>query len=229
MYVVYEVYRKDNPSHNYIGKTSKKRIDEGYMGSGDAIKQAINKYGKNSFEVKILYENISEYKTYNKEKEIIEEISPYYNISKGGRGVFSGRKHTEETKIKMSLAHKNNTNATGWQKKITDDKMKERRKKVREKMCGRQHTEETKQKMSAAANKYKKPCVIDGVYYESIKEAARKLNKSKATIKLWSVDGKSVSSYECDKCNYKTDNKQSYAAHRSHCNKKHKVVNVYSR
>ena len=35
--------------------------------------------------------------------------------------------------------------------------------------------------------------------------------------------------YECDKCDYKTDKKQSYCAHRSHCNTKREKVEAWNK
>lgn len=69
----------------YVGK-KKGNFDERYYGSGIILLNALNKYGKENFETKVL-EYCDNQEILN-EKEIyyISEINPEYNISKGGDG-----------------------------------------------------------------------------------------------------------------------------------------------
>ena len=108
MFVVYEVYKIDEPEKNYIGKTSKDKVKNGYLGSGTIIRNAIKQHGRELFDIKILVEVEDENEVYKLEEKLIEERNPHYNISPGGRGtgsgekcVWYGRKHTEETIEKM--------------------------------------------------------------------------------------------------------------------------------
>lgn len=96
----------------YIGKDVTNR--KYYLGSGKALKLAINKYGKHNFKKEILG-------TVNTKQEL-EELEIYYinyynacnselfyNIAKGGLGGgANGRVLSNETKAKMSASAKRN-------------------------------------------------------------------------------------------------------------------------
>ena len=90
-FIVYDTYKKDFPTHNYIGKTHTGRNT--YMGSGDMLKIAIKKYGKYAFARKTLAEFANEDDAYEYEAKMVEEMKPYYNIAAGGRGLGSGESH----------------------------------------------------------------------------------------------------------------------------------------
>ena len=184
----YSVYMHKNKSNNkvYIGITCQKPITrrwkngDGYLKSPFFYK-AIKKYGWDNFEHSILYENISKEVAEEKEKELIEKYKSNdrihgYNIQSGG-GVrnlseltkyklkikSTGRKHSEETKKKMSLSH------IGKQKCL-----------------GYRHTEETKEKhrqlMLGKKNPRSKTIIqydLDGKFiktYETMQQAVEELN-----------------------------------------------------
>ena len=73
----------------YIGAHATHNIDDGYLGTGNAIKRAIKKYGKSSFTREILFYCSSEEEMYNKESEIVNEEfvqrTDTYNLIPGGR------------------------------------------------------------------------------------------------------------------------------------------------
>ena len=83
-FCVYETYKVPWPLHNYIGKTSVDKINNGYMGSGVLINKAINKHGVKNFHTKILEEFENEDDAYNAEVNYISLKNPYYNIHPGG-------------------------------------------------------------------------------------------------------------------------------------------------
>jgi len=93
----------------YIGKACGRNITRAYFGSGTYLRRAINKYGKNNFH-RIIID-----KADNREEQNLKEqfwISFYrdkfcdmYNIAPGGEGTGAGR-HSEQTKRKISAAHK---------------------------------------------------------------------------------------------------------------------------
>lgn len=83
-FCVYETYKVPWPLHNYIGKTSVDKINNGYMGSGVLINRAINKHGVKNFHTKILEEFENEDDAYNAEVNYISLKKPYYNIHPGG-------------------------------------------------------------------------------------------------------------------------------------------------
>lgn len=144
----------------YIGIDTKNRPN--YYGSGIAIKRAIKKYGKNSFNKEIIEkcDNIDQLN----EREIYW-ISIYnscdqkigYNIAKGGKNVMLNRKHSKKSKKKMSIAKKGLDN--GWK--------------------NRKHSEESKKKMSLSQKKFFK--TINGL--KRIQEMVKTNKKTKGKYK----------------------------------------------
>ena len=113
------IYKTTNLINNkiYIGqKKSDKFLGESYLGSGKILKEAIEKYGENNFNV-VLLESIDDV-SFMDEREIywidyFKSTDPNigYNLSEGGRvnrtlkGTNSpnyGKKRSEETKLKIS-------------------------------------------------------------------------------------------------------------------------------
>ena len=110
---IYEVTNKVN-NKKYIGRHKSSELDESYLGSGKLIKQAIEKYGKENFSIKILEECDSMEKLNLQEKYWISfynavDSNEYYNIAKGGYSGSSGWHHTEESKLKISNKIKGKT------------------------------------------------------------------------------------------------------------------------
>lgn len=77
----------------YYGVHSTKDLNDGYLGSGSAIKSAIKKYGKQNFSREILEQFSSKEEMYEYEKMFIDESvvmdKSTYNQTIGGRGGFS--------------------------------------------------------------------------------------------------------------------------------------------
>lgn len=107
----------------YVGQHLATEFDKSYKGSGNAIKAAFNKYGWNNFKCEIIcWCSTQEELNYREECEIVfhSTFSPNgYNLKHGGaRGklrqetieklsiINKGRKDTEETKRKKSIALK---------------------------------------------------------------------------------------------------------------------------
>lgn len=140
----------------YIGMHSTNNLDDGYLGSGNRLRLAIRKHGKENFKREIIMFCDSRKELRGKEEEIVslDEIAKKncMNMVVGGEGglatanhtkkwlfekwkepeyrrlrskeasermkknhqlgkmrydTFSGKKHSDETKIKMSNSHKN--------------------------------------------------------------------------------------------------------------------------
>ena len=164
MYIVYKTTNLVNGKF-YIGKHKQSTKDfDGYLGSGNIIKSAIKKYGKDAFVRETLATFTCEKECYKFEKKVLAEhwTSNYcYNLESGGRGGKSVSEqskkrmslsalkrgsngpHTDETKRKMSENH-NSPGMTGRKHS------KETKRKMREKAMGRKHTAETRAKMSAS-------------------------------------------------------------------------------
>lgn len=96
----------------YIGKHRSEIFDEGYKGSGILIQRALNKYGFDNFECKILCECCDDKELNEQEKYYISlfnavEDENFYNIAPGGQGgdLNSGRVFSEEHNRKISIAN----------------------------------------------------------------------------------------------------------------------------
>ena len=91
----YTIYRITNriSGKQYIGKHQTEDLDDGYMGSGKRITQAIAKYGIESFKKEILYVLSTEQEMNAKEAELVTEEfclrEDTYNLCVGGGGGFT--------------------------------------------------------------------------------------------------------------------------------------------
>lgn len=118
----------------YIGQDSKNNPN--YLGSGDLLKRAILKYGKDNFIKEILCYCNTQKDLDDKEVYYINDFQSFnkgigYNIAIGGRGgTMTNRKHSEKTKLNMSKSHKgkvfsdkhkNNIGKSKKGKKLTDN------------------------------------------------------------------------------------------------------------
>ena len=109
------VYRTTNKINGkiYIGKHSTEDLDDGYLGSGTMIRQAVKKYGKENFHREILFAFDDEKDAMQKEAELVStefvrKDSNYNRIEGGGgcgigeaHGMY-GKTHSDETKKIMS-------------------------------------------------------------------------------------------------------------------------------
>jgi hypothetical protein len=95
-------------SRYYIGVHETENLDDGYMGSGKVIKQAIKKYGIENFKKDILETFGTAEEMYKREEEVISDSfllnENTYNLKRGGKGGWE--KHSEQTKQHISLKRK---------------------------------------------------------------------------------------------------------------------------
>ena len=104
------IYKTTNLINNKIYIGQDKNNDPNYLGSGDLIKRAIKKYGRENFlkEILCICNTIDELN--DKERFYINKYSSInkkigYNIAVGGtNGVMLNRMHSNETKIKMRMS-----------------------------------------------------------------------------------------------------------------------------
>ncbi len=183
-YLLYEITNLVN-GKTYIGQHTTKNVDDGYMGSGMAIKAAIKKYGKENFKKEILLYAKNEVALNFFEKALVTlefiELDTNYNLREGG----GNNKFSEEVKKKLSAARRGVKRSLETRAKISAyqkgrKKSPETRAKIsiarkgikfsletRAKMSalakisparkGKRHSAETKAKMSAAHKGKKKP------------------------------------------------------------------------
>lgn len=148
-YVVYKTINLLNNEY-YIGvhKITDLEKDK-YLGSGLRILRSIKKYGRKNFKRMTLYTFNEEHLAYEKEYELIDLKDPLcLNLMIGGLGGanFLGRKHTEETKKKLSeIGKKINTKMNPISKE-----------KILQFNTGRIFSQESKNKISNSLKEYHK-------------------------------------------------------------------------
>ena len=91
-YYLYKITNKLNGMY-YIGVHQTKNLNDGYMGSGTLIQEAIEKYGSENFEKEILEFFNNSKDMYSREKEIVNNEfinnNQTYNMIVGGYGLTS--------------------------------------------------------------------------------------------------------------------------------------------
>lgn len=106
-FIVYETVNKKNHKR-YIGVHKCEDYDDFYLGSGNLIKQAIQKYGKDNFYRHILFVFDNAQDAFAKEAELVNDevitSDKYYNLALGGIGNTSGIK-TDNLLSKSVICH----------------------------------------------------------------------------------------------------------------------------
>ena len=134
------VYLTTNLINNkqYVGQTNGNRSN--YLGGGILLRNAINKYGRESFKKTVLVKCSSQEELDKQEIFWIKKLNTLnpkgYNIALGGNG---RGMHSNETRKKMSI------NNIGFKGRQHSEESKEQ---IRLKSIGRKHSKETRQKMS---------------------------------------------------------------------------------
>ena len=94
-YIIYKITNNINGRY-YIGRHATSNLDDGYMGSGIGILNAIKKYGVQNFTKEIIATTDSSEKLWELEKEIVNETvvkDPLsYNMAYGGKHYLHGLK-----------------------------------------------------------------------------------------------------------------------------------------
>lgn len=179
--VVYKITNKINGKF-YIGQTTQNlviRWKKHIHGKTKctAISNAIQKYGKENFEIKVLAQCNSIEEMNHRESyyiKLFNTLAPNgYNLRSGGNNSL----HSESTKIKLSKCHSGDK-AFWFGKKGKNNpnfglkRSEENKKRISNTLKGRKQTEEHRQK---ATNKRKKSIICNetGYIYPSIKDAAK--------------------------------------------------------
>lgn len=134
----------------YIGVHSTYDVEDGYFGSGIALKKAIKKYGIQAFSREVLFFCLNECDAYEIESKIVDKSfinrKNTYNQCLGGRGgdvaMKKGKPLSEETKIKMSIAQK------GIKKNLSEESRNKKSIQFKTNNPGKTNTPEVKIKIS---------------------------------------------------------------------------------
>lgn len=89
--ILYKTTNKINGKY-YIGVHKTNNINDNYLGSGDILQKAINKYGKDNFERIILWKCNNDNELYDLESKFVKKRQVNdkncYNVKSGGFGGF---------------------------------------------------------------------------------------------------------------------------------------------
>lgn len=166
-YYIYLIVNKVN-FKTYVGqrKSNKKWNEDPYMGSGKLIKLAQKKYGMENFEKFLIQYCSTKEETDAAEKFWIAEYrsrgKAQYNIADGGQGGCG--KRSEETKRKISEAHKGKKMSEEHRRKLSEVRKgkptgskgkhwklsEETKRKISEANKGKKRSEEWKRKQTEA-------------------------------------------------------------------------------
>lgn len=157
-YTIYKITNKAN-GKIYIGKHQTVNLNDGYMGSGKRLKDAIKHYGIENFEKEILFHFDNEADMNSKEAELVTEEfvkeDTNYNLCPGGNGgfgyinssdiiKFKGKHHNAESKKKMG--HKNNKHFLG--KKLSEESKNKIGENTAKALKGKPKSEEHRRKIA---------------------------------------------------------------------------------
>lgn len=146
----YTVYKITNLKNDkiYIGTHQTNNLDDGYMGSGTVICNAVNKHGKENFKKEILHFLDSKEEMYLKEKEIVNEEfllrEDTYNLRLGGDGGWDyvNTNKLYNYKTGREVAIKNLEKANAKNRELFEQGLHRK---------GFKHSEETKYKISQSS------------------------------------------------------------------------------
>lgn len=216
----------------YIGKKiSNKFLGNLYLGSGVALREAISKYGKNNFEVKLLEEVDGDKETLSeKEKYWIkyydaQNSREYYNMTKGGDGSdgFRGKHFSEETMNRLREINKKRSDKWAQQHKGKSNIEifgEERAKEISKKLSDankRYYANKRKEKLQQWLDE-KHTCENCGKvmteYYGSGRFCSLQCSRhTKPEINYFNIDYDDTYIYKCDNCGRRFNNKGAYKLH----------------
>lgn len=202
MVELYQIYLITNTINNkrYVGQVIKHRgyqlrwkehINGIKYANTRLLSNAINKYGKDAFNVQLIEDDIPENLIDEREKYYITKFNTFYqntagyNMTIGGQGVHQ-YEHTEADKLKIAESSKR-----FWKElKANPEKFSDRNNKISQKLKGRPKSDVTKEKLSVAAkNRFKNsPGTFKGKHHT---EKSKYLVAIKNGYKVAMIDQKS--------------------------------------
>lgn len=164
-YLVYKITNTVNGKF-YVGCHKTTNKEDGYMGSGVYLRNAIQKYGLENFAKEILVECSTESEMYDKERELVVLCEQSYNLKEGGNGGFDHINSNEDLRIVKNKRAAKTTmeryphllkewGSKGGRKNIEMYGVNENFIKAgRTSFLGKQHTDENKRKIGDANAKH---------------------------------------------------------------------------
>lgn len=156
------IYKTTNANNGmlYIGK-SKGKFNQDYHGSGIYLKHAILKHGKHNFSTELICHAKTKKELNEMERHCIDSYrkqygnKKLYNISDGGDGgaTMTGKKHTIETRKKMSRNHSGGTPQGYCMPEEQKRKISLASQGKPGTFKGRKHSKSTRKKMSLTAQR----------------------------------------------------------------------------
>lgn len=175
-YTIYKITNITNGKY-YIGKHITDNPNDGYMGSGKAIKSAIKKYGKEKFIKEILHVCYDEEQMNLLEEMLIDyRDAMSYNMTVGGKGGWN-------------YVNENNLTNLSTHRKIKSEKMKEywteERKKEKSRKMKEYNEKNGKERYSAAAKTLHSDPAFKKRFVDVMTEVNKDIEKrAEASIKL---------------------------------------------
>lgn len=127
-FIIYKITNLINNRY-YIGRHSTNNLDDGYLGSGKGIINAVKRYGKENFKKEILVEASSSEELWELEKIIVDakivDDPLSYNMSFGGRSYLDGLKKYDIEKFKQ---HQSSAGKIGGKNSFKKKSLEELRK-----------------------------------------------------------------------------------------------------
>lgn len=167
---IYQIVNTLN-GHRYVGSAvdlNKRQIDHWSMlrnknHHSRYLQNAWNKYGEKAFKFIVLFSNVPTNILRRFEQAAFDILKPEYNIVKNATKSQLGRRHSEETKakisktLKMKGAAKGNTFAKGYRHTEEAKRKMSRANMGNQKRKGQSPTKETRTKLSRAGKDRKHP------------------------------------------------------------------------
>lgn len=186
-HLIYETVNMVNGKY-YRGKHSTDNPDDGYLGSGFALKEAIRKYGEENFKTRILFCAFDEESVFSAEEQFVteEEVKDpnCYNQRTGGEGSRSFDMAGEKNPMFGVTGKNHHLFGIRGEQSHT---------------FGFRHSEETKRRISEANagsnHPWARQVVVEGKLFSTRKEAGEFHGVSPVTIRLWIKSGKKGAYY----------------------------------
>lgn len=216
-YTVYSVTNLLNRKF-YIGCHKTKDPYDSYLGSGQALRRALSKYGRENFQKEVLWVFDNPKDMYAKEAELVNEelvaLTTSYNLKEGGLGGWEHTKILEkDDSWKRFWALRQREGCLEIPKEIREERLRRAAKTKRSKygddvfstFKGKKHTDETKKRMSEKAKERLKDPTKNSQYgtmwiYSLATNQSKKIKKTDTIPDGWTLGRKTKNAHKMKCC-----------------------------